>query len=268
MTGLNLDFLRESSICHVCKTCVLNSRVFCEICYTWLHIKYVKITHKHYNQLAKSPIPYYCQSCVSNVLPLTSATNYSLLLETFNSNSTKINNDTCLECTKIIGFDKSIKCKLVNHSFHLKCLPNKNHDLNRKIWSCNICLNFPLQSLECKELINEFKLTKVKTNKIKFDNDFAQFRHLPALDTNLNSSNDNDDNSINFNYYDLGNFLSITKQLQGNYISFLHTNIRSLSKNCENLDSLLTILKYNFDIIGVSETLDKPLVKPRWVPSF
>ncbi|XP_066922407.1 uncharacterized protein [Clytia hemisphaerica] len=267
MTSPNLDFLRETSICHVCRTCVFDNGVFCEICYTWLHIKCIKITHKHYNQLANSPLPYYCQSCISKTLPLTDVTNHSLSLETFNSNTVKINNNTCEECTKIIGYDKFIHCKLGNHLFHIKCLrDSKNiNEINRKIWSCDDCLNFPFQCLESNDIINELKpITKPITHKVKFDNNFTQFKHLPALNITSGLPNDEDD-LINFEYYNVDSFLSLTKRIEDDYISVLHTNIRSLNKNFDKLEALLTILKYDFDIIGVSETWDndnKLFVKP------
>ena len=231
MMDSNLNFLRESIICHVCKTGIFNSGVLCEICHTWLHIKCIKITQKHYNQLTKSPFPYYCQSCISKALPLTTITNHVFSLETFTNTTTSMFNDAlCKECTTVIGSDKHIKCKLSNHSFHLKCVKNVHKsDINYKLWSCNDCLNFPFQNLKSDDILWELAAAKNKPlNKINFDNNFKQFKSIPALNINLNPTNGNEDNFLNFEYYDIDNFLSLAREVPENYMSFFHTNIRSL----------------------------------------
>ena len=260
MMATNNNFLFESSICYVCRLNVHNSGVFCEICNTWLHIKCIKITIKHYNQLAKSPLPYFCQRCISKALPLVNVTNHNLMThETFNSNKPKPNTNICNECSNVIGHDKHIHCKLGNHSFHLRCLPLnlRTNELNHKIWSCSSCLNFPFQLLEQPQLSTElYKASNnTPTKLVKFNNDFKQFKHIPALNINLPSL-DNEDNPINFNYYDIDEFLSTTRNIDSQYLSFFHTNIRSLNRNFESLVDLLILLKHEFDIIGISETWD------------
>ena len=62
---------------------------------------------------------------------------------------------------------------------------------------------------------------------------------------------------INFNYYstqDFHNNQEITDCLFENIFSFLNCNIRSLSANIDNLNTLLHELLYPLTLIGLTET--------------
>ena len=136
------SILKESAICHVCDKLVFNSGVFCELCHTWLHIKCVKINQKNYNQLSNSPLPYFCQKCVSSVLPFLNITLNSLKNENFNSNYKEPLIQPCNECNEPITTNQFIHCHLGNHQhpFHLTCTGvSDNAELNYKLWSCDKC---------------------------------------------------------------------------------------------------------------------------------
>ena len=132
--NLDLEFLRESSICHVCETIFLDKGVFCKICLTWLHINCIKMTKKQYKKVSDSPLPYYCQQCISNILPLTSITMNILNTQTFNSNKTQLNNTICSYCDLPIINQRHIQCKIGKHTLHLKCANITNpKDINFKL---------------------------------------------------------------------------------------------------------------------------------------
>ena len=70
------------------------------------------------------------------------------------------------------------------------------------------------------------------------------------------SSEDNDDsdifNNINSKYYGIDKFNQIKTESQSS-IGFLHTNLASISKHYDDLFITLYQLKYEFDVIAITE---------------
>ena len=62
-------------------------------------------------------------------------------------------------------------------------------------------------------------------------------------------------NKVNSDYYDLINFLKIRKTADP--FSIFHLNLRSLTAHFHELQLLLSALKLNFDVIGISETKEQ-----------
>ena len=60
---------------------------------------------------------------------------------------------------------------------------------------------------------------------------------------------------VNSNYYDVTTFAQIQKARDS--LSLFHTNRRSLSAHFDELKLLLTALKTQFDVIGISETREQ-----------
>ena len=77
--------------------------------------------------------------------------------------------------------------------------------------------------------------------------------HLTNLDVDLNMPAD-----INFSYYTLHDFHSNSDifdcLLSNNAFSILNSNIRSLSSNFEDLNTMLAELYFAFSVIGLTET--------------
>ena len=71
----------------------------------------------------------------------------------------------------------------------------------------------------------------------------------------------------NFKYYDNHEFHKLSKHLhQTNDFSLFHTNICSLNRNLENLETLISNLEFSVSVIAVSGTWTpkgKNEVKPR-----
>ena len=57
---------------------------------------------------------------------------------------------------------------------------------------------------------------------------------------------------VNSHYYDIIDFSRIKKY--SHQFSLFHVNLRSLSAHIDELHQLLNTLKFNFDVIGISET--------------
>ena len=80
----------------------------------------------------------------------------------------------------------------------------------------------------------------------------SKLTHIPSLD-----NFDLDENyvqAINSKYYDLPEFSKLYSSLSGKTFSLFHVNTRSLSKNFDQLQNVLSAAKIDFDLIGITET--------------
>ena len=158
----------ESSICRKCNKLALNDVILCSLCNTWLHAKCMNITKSVLRNLSNSTEPYYCQMCISLILPFYNITNLTLIKDTFNSSLNqhihkkpkcfnKYNNtassssqNKCFKCNNIvISTQNKIICTHCNHTFHIKCanLSLKSANDNRSSWLCKECNTFPYNSV-------------------------------------------------------------------------------------------------------------------------
>ena len=64
--------------------------------------------------------------------------------------------------------------------------------------------------------------------------------------------------TVNSNYHDVTTFAQIQKARDS--LSLFHTNLRGLSAHFDELQLLLTALKAQFDVIGISETREQAKV--------
>ena len=111
-------------------------------------------------------------------------------------------------------------------------------------WTCN-CKN-QLPSMPCNDSSKFKLLLNQKCAFRSFDPEFdEQFDSHHTLQPN-------------FKYYETHEFHSLKDKVK-NPFSLLHTNIRSLQYNADNLKILLANLEFKFDIIALSET---------WNPDF
>ena len=126
-------------------------------------------------------------------------------------------------------------------------------------WECIIC--------EIAEMASKFSfgyLTKIELNDL-FSLDLpsqlqlllplelrSKLSHIPSLD-----NFDLDENyiqSIHSEYCDLPDFVKLNSSLSEKNLSLFHSNTRSLSKNFDQLQNVLSATKTRFDVIGVTET--------------
>ena len=64
--------------------------------------------------------------------------------------------------------------------------------------------------------------------------------------------NDGISSSVNSKYYTVRNFNTLKPDQQSSF-GLMHINIASLNKHFDDLEALLSRLKFNFDVIGISE---------------
>ena len=140
----------ENIICYVCNKVALTQCIYCELCNTWIHQRCIKMTAKTFNLFSISPLPFFCNICISSILPFTTITDkaFSKLLTVKN---TQLTLKKCFSCSKSIRLNQNeVFCSLGQHSYHQSCLKIKTNELKKlsKNWSCNSCNAFPFQELD------------------------------------------------------------------------------------------------------------------------
>ena len=179
----------------------------------------------------------------------------------------------CRVCTKNINpahhYLKCYNCKL---NVHKKC--NKLNDLDYKllrshcsIWFCIICTDemFPFSNISDHELrfiyssniiadatlpsdLNLFPSPSNNKHFTKF-NDFFISQSIGSCDI----ENDLSANPINCKYFNIDEFCSSNFD-SNNSFSVFHMNISSINAHFEDLTAMLTLLNFNFSLIGLTET--------------
>ena len=69
-----------------------------------------------------------------------------------------------------------------------------------------------------------------------------------------NTDEINEYNNINFNFYDMHQFHTLTQKIDKNSFSLMRTNIESLCAKEDRLKTMLSNANHEFDIIALSET--------------
>ena len=83
----------------------------------------------------------------------------------------------------------------------------------------------------------------------------SKLSHIPTLDNfDLDKTYVQ---SINSNHFDILDLQKVNDIVSRKHFSLIHVNTRSLSKNSDQLLSLLAGSKINFDVVGTSETKQK-----------
>ena len=168
----------------------------------------------------------------------------------------------CKICKKSVNSNhKSIQCDICDNWIHLKCnnlndIDNNSLKNSNEPWYCISCITI---ILPYGNLTNELFFCINRDIDFNFETTSNLQLHSPknlqALfnDFNDTSLNNDESNSINCKYYDIDSFLD-SKFKSKNLISIFHLNISSLSKHKSDLETLLTMLNFKFDIITITET--------------
>ena len=179
------------------------------------------------------------------------------------SGSQIIYGDTCAICRMKFSFKSNkIFCNICCSWFHNKCNSN-NVILNTDqldIW-CTKCVSsiFPFNHLdEDIQFLN--CVFDIKHNTSSILRSAEQFKICSEFSLTSNSSIDPDkqfysvrnSSSASCNYYLPDEFVS--HNLPAKSFSILHINARSLNKNLDHVTTLVSILKYRFTVIAISET--------------
>lgn len=174
----------------------------------------------------------------------------------------KVNN----HCRKVI----CTTCEGKNHQLCLS--PITENELNHirdpsNHWSCRQCMIsfFPYNIIEDHDEFTHAAagnnhLLPANINDLIFRpldvNDLDEIDPLDDLDPDKNYLNENLGTKSVSDYYDINSFITkITNKVGAqNSFSIMHANIRSLPKNQGQLEQLLEMLNFEFEVIGLTET--------------
>ena len=167
----------------------------------------------------------------------------------------KQNSIQCTKCSKWVHAPPMKKCSLLDlHQFTLLTDLNNNDP-----WFCPSCIASNLPSNDVNDsnfFLLQYDILDKASDDLKLypGESFTQF--IDQCENITISSEDNDDsdifNNINSKYYGIHKFNEIKTDSQSS-IGFLHTNLASLSKHYDDLFITLSQLKYEFDVIAITE---------------
>ena len=189
---------------------------------------------------------------------------------------------TCPVCTKSVynSYQNSVQCTFCNgwvhHDNRLKCsglteIEFENHQNDPdKPFECDHCVSVKIASennsyfirlpfpVECEDNIfgkPEAKrapdITSLSPSQLK---KFIQ--ECESIEKQFSSDEENNNelltSTVNSKYYNVSNFNKIKIDKKSSF-GLIHVNIASLNKHFDDLHELLSRLKFDFDVIGISE---------------
>ena len=170
----------------------------------------------------------------------------------------------CGICHRLVGqTHRYIRCNICNYKVHIKC-----NETDEKTYEKMKNLDETMFCLKCNEELLPFfpssnKNISIKTNETQSEHlqDSIKLFFKGINEFNGNQINNSEDNTppLNCKYLDISTF---NHKNTKNEFSLFHLNIASLAKHKEELDCTLSMLKYKFDVIGITETKIKKDITP------
>ena len=164
--------------------------------------------------------------------------------------------DSCGICKNAIQSNhKFLKCNICKHKVHLKC-----NQTDKKTYERIRYNDDTIFCLKCnEEILPFFPSSETNSNNLYSGKKLAHFSNsIKSFFKNINEFQDkqkeyNEDNipPINCSYVDIDNFDH--KHSHHNF-SILHLNIASLTLHKDELETVLSMLDFRFDVIGITET--------------
>ena len=167
----------------------------------------------------------------------------------------------CGFCTKTIAINqKFVNCMLCKNLIHITCnnIERKSYDKLDKDKQVSMCIkcnkeNLPFFSKDEGSKSETFNKDFLVSDSIK-----TYFKGINDFNNQRINEIENSDEDIDLTpiidcrYFDINSFeIFKTEKKQ---FSIIHLNIASLSLHKEELESVLTMLDFKFDVIGISET--------------
>ena len=262
LQNLNDDFYSHSNLkpcCNICQKLISKNRnkILCIDCKKYFHSNCSKIDPKMYKLIQDGKIPQACCNCRP---------------ENFEEKK------KCGGCKKNIGKNhRYISCNTCESHLHIKC--NKTDEKtyikimkNNNPVTCINCLesNIPFQHLTDLEFtavlkdVNESAVESVENVCITSTSLRRFFTEINKSDPfeDLMTSHDEEEDSVKINckYTDIASF---NYKKDPDKFSIFHTNIGSIVKHIDELRDTLSMMNFEFDIIGITETKIKEGVKPK-----
>ena len=284
-------FLEKDNSTKACKTCTRtiakNHRfIHCFVCDSEVHIKCNLTNVQTYDKIIRDKLPQVCFQCETKNIPFHNLSDSEFTVATRTviprDKSLHITTDIktiklhCGICEKFIARNhRHLHCVSCKNDVHIKCNKTdvKTFNENYKEDNSTICITCQIENIPFQNL-TDLQFTAVNKGLIT---DTEVLQEISVTSTNIKSffKEMNNQNPFNFfeadeegnaclincNYVDLCNFNHKKKK---NVFSLFHTNIGSLSKHKEELETVLTMLDFKFDVIGISESKLKKNVKPNF----
>ena len=136
-------------------------------------------------------------------------------------------------------------------------------DKDKEVSMCIKCNkeNFPFSDDKCKEF-ETFNQECLASDTIKmFFKGINDFNNQQLNDNNKDEDFDITP-IIDCKYFDLNSF-KVNKE-DNKIFSLIHLNIASLEKHKEELENILSMLNFKFDVIGITETKIKKGIVPNY----
>ena len=169
----------------------------------------------------------------------------------------------CGFCNKNVDKShKCIRCNLCNYKLHIKCnkTDQKTYVKMVKGEKIQLCLKCIEGSLPFQKLTDQ-QFSAISAKGINKDIEDINQSTLPPSsfksffkgvnDLSNNDNNEEDIPGINCKYVDINSF-KYTQKVKD--FSLFHLNIASLGKHKDELETVLNLLDYKFDILGITET--------------
>ena len=178
--------------------------------------------------------------------------------------------NVCIKSINIVNH-KALHCRVCKLWTHKKC--NKLNDIDYNLqksnssWFCIVCIDelFPFGGVTDKELtlinfIDNFSNIDLPSSDLNlfpsFINNklFTKFHDFFVSQTLSNSEEDDiSSNPINCKYYNIDEFCSSSFDNKDSF-SVFHLNVASLSSHFDELNAIISLLNFNFSVLGLTET--------------
>ena len=259
--------------CKECHKCIINNdlKIKCNSCKLWSHKPCAKVTKEMIGskQIRDNWI---CRSCIFDNVPFSGLDNNQIKREfikiTDNEKNTKYRR-FCYVCEKTNNRVKlAVPCKYCNCLIHKGCTKIPNIDIDareRNNFICSRCRCdiFSFNEIDDSEL-KDFAFNSSCKYGNKSDNEiinnFQLTDDIEFADNTVMANYDIDNNLIqpkNFKFYSVHTYNKLRKSMESNCtntFSIFHSNIESLNKKFDDLQSFIDSCSHDFDIIMLTET--------------
>ncbi len=177
----------------------------------------------------------------------------------------------CGTCNKRLGKRmRAIRCDLCNFWNHIKCdgIEPSHYEIlkNPKNTQHHYCKRCKEEYLPFQTLDNEQYIASIIHN-VNINEDLnLRINPPPRLRSLFNDLNDrNEDSQINCEYYDYSLPIPYSN---GKNKALFHMNIASLNLHKDEMETALSLLDFQFDVIGITETKFQKGIAPIKDPSL